>query len=155
MVSMNEPSRPRRINPPHYFLFSLIAMAALAAVPGEPMFRWPWPLIGVVPLAAGLAIALIAARRFSVVGTNIVPLTPSSALVTDGPFAFTRNPMYLGMTLALAGVSLLIARPWPCLIVPLFVAVLQLRFIRHEERLMAETFGDAYLEYLARTRRWL
>ena len=55
----------------------------------------------------------------------------------------------------LVGAALLIARPWPWLVVPAFVAVLQMRFIRHEERLMEQTFGEAYRAYRARTRRWI
>ena len=156
---MNEPSEgvatPRRINPPHYFLMSLITIALLALIPGDTFLGWPWRLLGLIPIGAGLVLAIVAARRFSTVGTNIVPLTRSSVLVTDGPFAYTRNPMYLGMTLVLIGAALLIARPWPWLVVPAFVAVLQMRFIRHEERLMEQTFGEAYRAYRARTRRWI
>jgi protein-S-isoprenylcysteine O-methyltransferase Ste14 len=143
------------VNPPHYFVLALVAMALLAQIPGQAHLPWPWPLLGFVPLAAGLALAMVAARRFSAAGTNIVPLTRSSALVTDGPFTFTRNPMYLGMTLALIGVAALVGRAWPWLVLPIFVAILQMRFIRHEERLMTETFGDAYRAYRARTRRWI
>ena len=100
---------PRRINPPHYFLLSLLAMVLLARLPGASWPPGPWRFAGLVPLAAGLVIAFAASRRFARVGTNIVPLTRSSALVTDGPFTFSRNPMYLGMLLALCGVALLTA----------------------------------------------
>ncbi len=57
-----------------------------------------------------------ASRQFAVVGTNIVPLTHSSSLVTNGAFALTRNPMYFGMVLALIGTALLLNRPWPWLV---------------------------------------
>jgi protein-S-isoprenylcysteine O-methyltransferase Ste14 len=147
--------KPRRINPPHYFLLALPAMWLLSRLQGSAWPPGPWSLLGIVPLLTGVGIAFAAARRFSVVGTNIVPLTRSSALVTDGPFAYTRNPMYLGLVLALVGVALLLARPWPWLVVPVFAILLQLRFIRHEERLMADTFGAAYEAYRGRTRRWI
>jgi protein-S-isoprenylcysteine O-methyltransferase Ste14 len=146
---------PRRVNPPHYFLLSIAAMAALAWLPGASIVAPPWHYVGAVVLICGVAIAVIASRQFATVGTNIVPLTRSSALVTTGAFSLTRNPMYVGMVLALVGTALLLNEPWPWLVPCAFVAVLYFRFIRHEEALMAETFGDAYLQYRQRVRRWI
>jgi protein-S-isoprenylcysteine O-methyltransferase Ste14 len=146
---------PRRINPPHYFLLAIVMMLALAWLPGEPVLAAPWYYVGAIVLICGIAVAVVASRQFAVVGTNIVPLTHSSSLVTSGAFALTRNPMYLGMVLALIGTALLLNRAWPWLVPCAFAAVLYLRFIRHEEALMAQTFGDAYLQYKQRVRRWL
>jgi len=148
---------PRRINPPHYFLASLVALFGLGwlAPGGGPLLPEPWRWSGAVLAVAGVVLAGTASRRFAQVGTNIVPLTKSTALVTDGPFAVTRNPMYLGMVLTLTGVALLLNVPWPWIVVPAFGAIIQLRFIRHEEALMEATFGDAYRDYKARVRRWL
>ena len=84
-----------------------------------------------------------------------MPLTKSSALVTNGLFARTRNPMYLGMVLTLAGLAWLLNSMLPWLVLVVFIAILKLRFIRYEEMLMAETFGDQYLQYKARVRRWM
>lgn len=147
--------RPRRVNPPHYFLMAIVAMFALAWPTGTALLASPWHYIGIVVLAFGIAMAVAASRQFAAVGTNIVPLTPSSALVTSGAFALTRNPMYLGMVLALIGTALLLNRPLPWLVPIGFAVLLYLRFIRHEEALMAQTFGDAYLEYKQRVRRWI
>ncbi len=147
---------PRRINPPHYFLGSLLLMIGFAQFAwGSHLVPAPWPWLGIVPIVIGVLIALLASRQFAQVGTNIIPLTKSSALVTNGLFARTRNPMYLGMVLTLAGVAWLLnsALPWPVLVV--FIAILKLRFIRHEEALMAQTFGDQYLEYQKQVRRWM
>ncbi|HEY6600042.1 MAG TPA: isoprenylcysteine carboxylmethyltransferase family protein, partial [Pseudomonadales bacterium] len=146
---------PRRINPPHYFLGAIVAMLAAAQVPGAALLAAPWPYAGAVLLVGGITIALLASRQFAAVGTNIVPLTRSSTLVTSGAFALTRNPMYLGMVLSLIGVGVLLNRPWPWLVPVVFVSVLYFRFIRHEEALMAQTFGDAYLAYRQRVRRWM
>jgi protein-S-isoprenylcysteine O-methyltransferase Ste14 len=146
---------PRRINPPHYFLAALVAMALLRFVPAAPLLGGVWPWFGALPIVAGVALAVWASQQFAHAGTSIVPLTPSSALVTDGAFAFSRNPMYLGMTLVLIGLAWSLDRPWPWLVPPLFVAVLTLRFIRHEEKLMEATFGDAYRAYRARVRRFI
>jgi protein-S-isoprenylcysteine O-methyltransferase Ste14 len=149
---------PRRVNPPHYFLMALVAMVLLTGLPGGPLLPGPWAAVavvaGVVSIVAGVALAMWAARQFARVGTNIVPLTPSSALVTDGAFAHTRNPMYTGMLLALGGVSLVANHAWPWIVLPVFYAVIRLHFIRHEERLMEATFGDAYRAYRARVGRF-
>jgi protein-S-isoprenylcysteine O-methyltransferase Ste14 len=151
---------PRKINPPHYFLFALVAMALLRLWPTPAVLdaagldaAWRW--LGLAPIVAGVAIAAWASRQFARAGTSILPLTRSSALVTDGAFAYSRNPMYLGMTLVLVGAALLLNRPGPWLVPPGFVAILYLRFIRHEERLMEATFGDAYRAYCARVRRFV
>jgi protein-S-isoprenylcysteine O-methyltransferase Ste14 len=148
---------PRKINPPHYFLAALLVLLALRWLPVSAfdVLPSPWPWLGVVPIGIGLALAFAGAGRFSRAGTNIVPLTPSTALVTDGPFRFSRNPMYLGMTSILVGGALIANRPLPWIVVPIFFAVLRLRFVRHEEVLMEATFGDAYRAYKARVRRWL
>ena len=146
---------PRRINPPHYFLVALIAMALLRLVPAEPLLAGVWPWLGALPIVAGVALAVWASQQFARAGTSIVPLTPSSALVTSGAFALSRNPMYFGMTLALIGVGLLFNRAWPWLVPPVFVMVLTLRFIRHEEKLMEASFGDVYRAYRARVRRFI
>ncbi len=146
---------PRRVNPPHYFAFAIVMMIAMTWLPGAAVLPPPWHYAGALVLACGVAIAMVASRQFAVVGTNIVPLTRSSALVTNGAFAFTRNPMYLGMVLALIGIALLLNRPWPYLVPCGFVALLYFRFIRHEEALMTQTFGDAYLQYRQRVRRWI
>jgi len=146
---------PRKINPPHYFLLALALMICIRFAFAAPALLGIWAWIGVAPIVAGLASAVFAARQFDRAGTNIVPLTQSSALVTDGMFAWSRNPMYLGMTLVLIGTALLLDRALPWLVVVAFVATLRLRFIRHEERLMEATFGGAYLAYKQRVRRWI
>ena len=147
---------PRRINPPHYFLGALAAIFVLGWLPdAASLLPAPWHWSGAVLVVVGIALAAVAAGRFAKAGTNIVPLTPATALVTNGPFAVTRNPMYLGMVLTLTGVALLANTPWPWLVPPVFGAIIQLRFIRHEEAMMEATFGAAYRDYKARVRRWL
>jgi protein-S-isoprenylcysteine O-methyltransferase Ste14 len=147
---------PRRINPPHYFLGSVLLMVALAQVAwGSHLLPPPWQWLGCVPIVVGVLIAVLASRQFAQVGTNIIPLTKSTALVTNGMFARTRNPMYLGMVLTLAGLAWLLNSALPWLVLVVFIAILKLRFIRHEEALMAQTFGDQYLQYKQQVRRWM
>ena len=146
---------PRTINPPHYFVLSLVAMGLLRWLIVSPPLLGPIAWVGLLPVVVGVAVAMRAARQFADAGTNIVPLTRSTALVTDGMFARSRNPMYASMVAVVLGVALVLDRAAPWIVPPMFVAILRLRFIRHEERLMAATFGQAYLDYKARVRRWL
>jgi protein-S-isoprenylcysteine O-methyltransferase Ste14 len=86
---------PPNILPPHYFVAALAVIALLGATTERTLLPF-WAMIaGAIVMAIGLAIALTASRQFSAAGTNILPFTPSTALVTNGMFAFTRNPMYL------------------------------------------------------------
>jgi len=146
---------PRNINPPHYFGLALLTMGLLRWFVAAPPLLGALAWIGVVPIAAGMFVAVRAAGQFAKAGTNIVPLTRSTALVTDGMFARSRNPMYTSMVAIVTGVALVLDRWAPWIVVPVFVAILRLRFIRHEERLMEATFGQSYLDYKARVRRWL
>ena len=105
---------------------------------------------------AGAASAAGAARRVSERGPTWEPWAPekSSALVTDGPNAVSRNPMYVGMALVLVGSGLLSGRPWTALAAAGLMATLTPQ-IQREEAALAELFGDDYTAYTRRVRRWL
>src|SRR5258706_9980449 len=152
---MMDATRKRRLYPPVYFLFAIIATVLLHV--GLPLFRWlhwPWNVIGVAPLALGVAMAVIGAGQFKRAGTNIKPFTESSTLVTDGVFRYSRNPMYVGMILALLGIAVLLGSVTPLIVIPLFAWLIAVRFVAVEERLMTAQFGTEYLTYQARVRRW-
>lgn len=147
--------KPPKVLPPHYFLLALVSMVAIGYADSSVILAGRWYLLGLVPVACGIALAAIAARQFSKADTNIVPLTESTALVTDGMFLITRNPMYTGMVSALAGTAILLNSYLPWLVIIPFVLAIRLLFIRHEETLMEETFGEDYVAYRSRVRRWL
>ena len=83
------------------------------------------------------------------------PFEGSSCLVTDGLYRFSRNPMYLGMVLILLGVALLLDSLTPLWVIALFVGWIHSQFIRHEEEMLFAQFGQDWLEYKARVRRWI
>ncbi|MEO9137004.1 MAG: isoprenylcysteine carboxylmethyltransferase family protein [Casimicrobiaceae bacterium] len=146
----------RRILPPVYFLAAIVVMVALDFV--LPMVRWHWSparMAGVVLIVAGLASAIAGARRFRLHGTAVKPFAESSALVVDGPYRFTRNPMYLGLSIILLGIGLVLESLTPFLVIPVFVWLITTRFIALEEPMLEQRFGSAYVEYRARVRRWL
>ena len=142
--------------PPVYFLVALGAMALLhAAVPVLPLFVAPYRYAGIVVIALALGFAAWGALLFRRAGTGIVPFSPATALVTRGPYRFTRNPMYLGMAGTLLGAAILMGSLTPFVVIPAFMAVIAERFISREEAMLEQAFGSAYLEYKARVRRWL
>ena len=104
----------------------------------------------------GLALAVAAERKFAAAGTEILPASPANkVLVTNGPFRFTRNPMYLGLILVSLGIALYFGTlPFFAVPVLLFVLV-NFVFIPFEEVKMQRQFDAAYTEYRARVRRWL
>jgi len=116
---------------------------------------WPWRWLGLATILAGVALAVTARMRFLKRGTSVRPFTPSSALVTDGPFAYTRNPMYCGVLLVLSGEALLFGSLSPWLVVPAFWCFLNFLFVRKEEECMRIQFGKAFEEYSARVKRWV
>jgi protein-S-isoprenylcysteine O-methyltransferase Ste14 len=146
----------RWVLPPVWLLLALVASFLLDRWwPLARLVAVPWNYLGLIPLGVGALMSLTAALSFRRAGTPVVPFTPSTALVTDGWFRLTRNPMYLGLTLILAGVALIDGTLGAFLPLPVFVAILQWRFIRLEEPFLESIFGDEYRRYCARVRRWV
>ena len=114
-----------------------------------------WRLLGILPLGLGLAISYAAEKQFLQAGTTVNPFKESSWLVTDGLYRFSRNPMYLGMALILAGVAILLGSLTPFGVAALFVGWIHFRFICREEEILSTQFGQDWLEYKARVRRWI
>jgi protein-S-isoprenylcysteine O-methyltransferase Ste14 len=102
-----------------------------------------------------IALALSALFRFRRVGTHAEPWRPTTAIVTDGVYAFTRNPMYVGMTLLYLAIAIaadsVIAL---VLVIPLLAAV-RYGVVAREERYLEAKFGDEYRRYKAAVRRWV
>jgi protein-S-isoprenylcysteine O-methyltransferase Ste14 len=87
--------------------------------------------------------------------TPIDPRKPVSNLTTEGPFRYTRNPAYLSLTMVYAGVALLRSALWALLLLPPVLLLIQRDQLEREERYLERAFGEEYLEYKARVRRWL
>jgi protein-S-isoprenylcysteine O-methyltransferase Ste14 len=147
-----------RIPPPLVAVAFVAAMSACArwlpilelSFPGQGLATG---LIG----AAGLGVMAFAIAQFARARTTIDPLHPAaaSALVGGGVFRLTRNPMYLGMALVLAGLALWLGDGGSALLVAGFVAYITRFQIVPEERALRANFGEAFEAYAARVRRWL
>lgn len=147
-----------RVPPPVVGLVIAVAMGFLA--PLGPELGWPhtarlWLALAIAGIGGGLDLSgLIAFVRRH---TTVNPLRPAktSALVTSGVYRFTRNPMYLGMACLLVAWAIWLGALAPWLGPVAFVLYITRFQIRPEERALTALFGDAYLHYATRVRRWL
>jgi protein-S-isoprenylcysteine O-methyltransferase Ste14 len=148
---------PNRIPwPPILFGAAAIAAVGLGMMlPGPEWLRGPvWAALGWGVLLAGLALDIAAMATMSRQRANMLPHRAATALVTTGPFAWSRNPIYLGNTIAMTGAALAFANPW-FLPAALLAAVAVTRLaIRREEAHLAARFGAAWAAYSQRTARW-
>jgi len=161
-VSRGGPEQPVRaggpfaIDPPVYFSLCLALMVLLHLfVPGGTALGFPWRALGIVPLVLGILLNLAADRLFRRHGTAVKPLGQSTGLVTGGVFRVSRHPMYLGFVLILLGIALLMGSLTPYALVFGFGLFLDRVFVWFEERKLEATFGQAWLDYTKRVRRWV
>ena len=142
--------------PPAYLFGAIVLIVVLHfLLPINRLIPPLYNLLGLVPLFVGTLVNIHASNSFKKAGTTVKPFEPSSTLVTNGPYRFSRHPMYLGMTLILAGLAVLLGSVTPVLVVPVFAWLMDRRFIVAEEQALEETFGEAYLEYKRHVRRWI
>jgi protein-S-isoprenylcysteine O-methyltransferase Ste14 len=134
--------------------------AGIALVWAQSRWLPLWPVTaglrtaGFVVIALAVVLFLLAAREFRRHRTTIIPRETPTALLASGPYALSRNPIYLADAMLLSGVVLIrdLGAAWA---VAAFVLVIQGRFIRGEEAGCAQAFGAAWQAYAARVRRWL
>jgi protein-S-isoprenylcysteine O-methyltransferase Ste14 len=146
-----------RILPPHIFLAAIVLIVAANLLFDSPR-PIPGPLdwiLGGLLFILGLAITLPSARLFHRVKTNIIPYNDPNELVTSGWFRHTRNPMYLGMVVVLAGISVGFGELLGYAVPLIFLILMDRTFIPMEESAMQRVFGARYDEYRSKVRRWI
>ena len=111
--------------------------------------------LGALLLAGGLALVGWGMVTFLNGRTPIMPIRPARALVTSGPYRFTRNPMYVGLTALYVGVALLANLAWPMVLLPAVLLAMNALVIGREERYLLAEFGETYEAYCKARRRWL
>jgi protein-S-isoprenylcysteine O-methyltransferase Ste14 len=152
------PNAGVRFPPPFIYLLGLaLAFGLNRAVPlwlMSPEPRWMFRL-GIALVIAGFLLALSGIVTFRRRGTAIIPHHPASTIVTSGPYRFTRNPMYIGMTCVYVGVSFLLDSWWAFGLLPVVMLIIDRQVIAREERYLASAFGAEYGAYRARVRRWI
>jgi len=146
----------RGMLPPTYLLLAIVAMTAFHfRLPLRQILPFPWRLLGLLPFLIGLTLNLAADRQFKQQETTVKPFERSTSHITTGVYQISRNPMYLGFVLILLGIGILLGSLSPLLVVPPFGVLLEVVFIRAEERKMAAEFGQAWHIYKEQVRRWI
>ena len=113
------------------------------------------PLPGILVLTAGFLVSAWSVLEFVRHGTNPDPYRPTTAIVTTGPFRFSRNPIYLAFALMHAGVGIWTGKLWVVAMLLPAIAIVRCGVIAAEERYLERKFGDAYVAYKNSVRRWL
>ena len=146
----------RKIIPPVYLAMTL-AMIWLGHryIPFYQYISEPASYGGIILVLFGITVAAISAGMFKQADTGLEPFSEATKLVTGGFFRITRNPMYMGMFLMLAGVAILMGSVGALLPVPVFVLIIRNNFVMGEERFMESVFGQHYLDYKSKVRRWI
>ncbi|MCA0045235.1 methyltransferase family protein [Celeribacter litoreus] len=112
-------------------------------------------LIGCAIILIGLCLMILAVYAMWRHRTTVIPHRVPTSIVTDGVYRFTRNPIYLGDVFTLGGVALLCGSPIGVVLIPVFMIVIERRFIREEENWLRTEFREEFQTWAAHTRRWL
>lgn len=146
----------------HYVELPPVWLAAFAALAWGQAQIWPMTvlglfgdLVGYALVGAGLAVSGWAVLHFLLERTSLIPRERPDTLVTGGMYRFSRNPIYLGDAAILTGLILIWDALPSLILVPLFVKVIEWRFIHREEALIRDHFGAEFDAYCARVRRWI
>jgi protein-S-isoprenylcysteine O-methyltransferase Ste14 len=148
-----------RFPPPFLFVIGFLAGWALDRYRHAlPLSRFAGSVLapfGWTALALGVILVGWGMVTFRRAKTAIHPHHSASQLVTHGPYQFTRNPMYTGLTIAYLGGSALLDSAWPIIVLPIVLLILVKTVISREEMYLRDAFGAEYAGYVASVRRWL
>ena len=144
------------IAPPLLFVLPILVSLALEwLVPTSFVhggLRWTF---GTMLIVAGVALNISGFITQKRAGTDPIPFNPSTRIVSHGLYRFTRNPMYIGFAVATVGLAILINSAWTLLALPIGLVLIDRLVIDREERYLERKFGEEYLSYKSRVRRWL
>jgi protein-S-isoprenylcysteine O-methyltransferase Ste14 len=153
----DDAGNPGVIAPPPFIYAGALAAGLLA----NRRLRLPFlprrlrRAFGPLLIICGLVVALLGSREMSRAGTNVDPYKPATTVVTGGPYRFTRNPIYVGFTLMYVGIAALANALIPILLLPAVQQLIRRGVIEREELYLERKFGDEYLQYKGRVRRWI
>ena len=145
-----------RVPPPLFYVAGFLIGIGLEAA--FPIDRPPVAITvagSALGLGAWLALDGAAMLSFRRARSSMIPMRPSTALVTSGAYRFTRNPMYLGMAFLYAAIALVLGLVWPLIVLPVVIAAVDQLVIAIEEAHLVRRFGQPYCDYMRAARRWL
>ncbi len=141
--------------PPFIYAGTLAAGLLLNRLRPTPFLPRGLRLFGLASIVGGLLLGLSGVREMRRAETNVDPRKPTTAIVDAGPYQFTRNPLYVSMTLIYCGISAVANALLPFLMLPGVLAVMRKGVIEREELYLERKFGEEYLSYKERVRRWI
>ncbi len=145
-----------RILPPVLTLIVLLAAFLLGWVIPLPVPTPNWlPIVGWSLVCAGIILAAGAISQFIRADTTYHPREGATAIVKSGLYRFTRNPMYLANLFILIGFPLVLNSYWGLILSPALILLMNRLVIQYEERYLEAQFGQEYLDYKSKVRRWL
>jgi len=149
-------SKPPKILPPVYWVIAAGLILFLDQLIPAGISTGPvaWGLGGCL-IYIGVFLVVIPTVSFNVHNTSIFPFQRSTKLIETGPYAVTRNPMYLGMSIVLLGITIGLGNLFTAIVPITFLWVIQKRFVEPEELFLEKLFDDRYLSYKHRVRRWV
>ena len=149
----------------HPDVVALPPLLYLAAFLVVLLLRWirPWPIlpphlvpwVGIGLLLVGLAIGIPGRLALRSAGTSVKPTQPTTAIVMRGPYRFTRNPLYVGLTCFFVGLTLAFDTGWGFVVLVPLLVVMHFGVVRREESYLERKFGEEYRQYRGRVRRYL
>lgn len=146
----------KKIIPPFLFLACIAFMVSIHwLIPSFTIFATPYNYSGIGLIVLGLRMTITVSKRFSENETEIHTFKNPQKLVTNGLFRLSRNPIYLGFALSLTGVWVLLGSFLPICGCIFFVLITNTWYIPYEEKVMLQTFGNAYEKYKSKVRRWV
>ena len=148
---------PGVIAPPPLIYAGALAVGLLlqGAFPVKFLPRVVARVLGATLIGIAGVVVTSAIREMRRADTPVNPTEPTRALVAEGPFSFTRNPLYLSLTLLYAGIASFVNALWAMLLLPVALFVINRGVIDREEQYLERKFGEQYVSYKERVRRWI
>ncbi len=149
--------KPGVVAPPP-LIYALAFLASIFLNVRKPLPFLPSPLkniSGAFLVSITGTVMFLSLREMRQAGTNVNPEQPTTALIVKGPYQFTRNPIYLSLTLFYTGLATLANTLWALFLLPVVLLIMQRGVIEREERYLEDKFGASYTQYKAQVRRWL
>lgn len=149
------PDNPGVIAPPPLIFAGPLALGLLLHrfFPKKFLPRWIGITLGSLGIISGAILIRDGFREMRAAKTNVDPYKPATTVVTAGPYRYTRNPLYVGITLIYTGIALLANALWALFLLPVVLVVMVYGVIKREEQYLERKFGEQYLSYKARVRR--
>lgn len=153
------PTSPQVVIPPPviFIVFFLISLWLQNWKPLDKEFfrSLPAMMVGYAFLLVSIILGALALKRFFQTRNTVITMKPATSLQTTGIYAFSRNPMYTGLLFLYTGLALLAGNWWTIFLIPVAIFIIQVYVIKREEKYLTHAFGDQYLDYKNKVRRWI